>query len=178
MNTRAELQQVDEQCGVFAGARRVVDLCAAPGSWSQLLARELGTSDNKSGGTDGGALIVAVDLQEIEPIPGVHTIRGDITDPRVAAAIIAHFNGGDDASGGGGTGAGVGSGGGGGGGTGAGVGSGGDSGISAGAMLADLVVCDGAPDVSGRHDVDEFVQVRWHLFPLFIVLISVLLKAR
>lgn len=25
---------------------------------------------------------------------------------------------------------------------------------------ADLVVCDGAPDVTGLHDLDEFVQAR------------------
>ena len=25
---------------------------------------------------------------------------------------------------------------------------------------ADLVVCDGAPDVTGLHDLDEYVQVR------------------
>ena len=28
------------------------------------------------------------------------------------------------------------------------------------ARLADLVVCDGAPDVTGMHDLDEYVQVR------------------
>ena len=26
------------------------------------------------------------------------------------------------------------------------------------ARLADLVVCDGAPDVTGMHDLDEYVQ--------------------
>ena len=25
--------------------------------------------------------------------------------------------------------------------------------------LADLVVCDGAPDVTGLHDIDEYMQV-------------------
>ncbi len=27
-------------------------------------------------------------------------------------------------------------------------------------MHADLVVCDGAPDVTGLHDLDEYVQAR------------------
>lgn len=27
--------------------------------------------------------------------------------------------------------------------------------------LADLVVCDGAPDVTGMHDLDEYIQVGW-----------------
>lgn len=29
-----------------------------------------------------------------------------------------------------------------------------------GGQLADIVVCDGAPDVTGLHDMDEFLQVR------------------
>jgi 23S rRNA U2552 (ribose-2'-O)-methylase RlmE/FtsJ len=28
------------------------------------------------------------------------------------------------------------------------------------ARLADLVVCDGAPDVTGMHDLDEYVQAQ------------------
>ncbi len=147
------------QCNVFAGVRRVVDLCAAPGSWSQLLSRELAAHDDDgvNGGSDGkgdaAALIVAVDLQEIEAIPGVHTIRGDITSPAVAAAIKAHFSrGGVDGDEGG-----VASDRGGGGGTGGGCR---DNPSCVDSELADLVVCDGAPDVSGRHDVDEFVQAQ------------------
>ena len=29
---------------------------------------------------------------------------------------------------------------------------------------ADLVVCDGAPDVTGLHDIDEYIQVARHAF--------------
>ena len=36
-----KLLQIDEQYDLFAGVRRVVDLCAAPGSWSQVLSRKL-----------------------------------------------------------------------------------------------------------------------------------------
>ena len=31
------------------------------------------------------------------------------------------------------------------------------------ARLADLVVCDGAPDVTGMHDLDEYVQALYLL---------------
>ena len=54
---------------------KVVDLCAAPGSWSQVLARKL-RGDEKSA---ENAKIVAVDLQAMAPIPGVIQIQGDIT---------------------------------------------------------------------------------------------------
>ena len=59
----------------FPGVSKVVDLCAAPGSWSQVLARKL-RGDEKSA---ENAKIVAVDLQAMAPIPGVIQIQGDIT---------------------------------------------------------------------------------------------------
>lgn len=33
-----KLLQVDEEFSLFSGVERAVDLCAAPGSWSQVLA--------------------------------------------------------------------------------------------------------------------------------------------
>jgi hypothetical protein len=36
--------QVDEECHIFEGVTRAVDLCAAPGSWSQVLAYKLGAA--------------------------------------------------------------------------------------------------------------------------------------
>src|SRR5437762_8364725 len=36
-----KLLQLDEEFNLFDGVTRVVDLCAAPGSWSQVLSRVL-----------------------------------------------------------------------------------------------------------------------------------------
>ena len=36
-----KLLHVDEEFDLFGGVTRAVDLCAAPGSWSQVLARRL-----------------------------------------------------------------------------------------------------------------------------------------
>src|ERR1700712_5778174 len=36
-----KLLQMDEEFNLFEGVTRVVDLCAAPGSWSQVLSRIL-----------------------------------------------------------------------------------------------------------------------------------------
>ena len=47
---------------IFKGVDRVVDLCAAPGSWSQVLSRKLKNNPNGK--------IVAVDLQPMSPIDG------------------------------------------------------------------------------------------------------------
>src|SRR5713226_2978933 len=51
----------------------VVDLGAAPGGWAQALAECVGRSGR----------VVAVDMLEIAPIPGVIVIRGDFRDAAV-----------------------------------------------------------------------------------------------
>ena len=56
----------------------MLDLGAAPGSWSQVASQIVGPSGQ----------VVAVDLQAIEPIPGVVTLQGDMTPPEVQAQIL------------------------------------------------------------------------------------------
>lgn len=69
-----KLIQINETFNILSGVNRVVDLCAAPGSWSQVLSHHLQSAH------DSSKKIVSVDLQEIAPIPGVIAIKGDITD--------------------------------------------------------------------------------------------------
>lgn len=122
-----KLLQIDDEYHLLDGVSRVVDLCAAPGSWSQVLSSRL--HDGREGGANGEApCIVAVDLQEMAPIPGVITMVGDITSESTANQIIDHFHG----------------------------------------QLADLVICDGAPDVTGLHDIDEYMQAQLLLAALNI----------
>jgi len=112
-----KLLQVDEELDIFTGVQRAVDLCAAPGSWSQVLAKKL---NEQWDGVSAEPKIVAVDLQEMAPIPGVTSFKGDITSMETVAKILGHFEG----------------------------------------DQADLVVSDGAPDVSGMHDIDEYIQAQ------------------
>ncbi|MFS7888867.1 putative tRNA (cytidine(32)/guanosine(34)-2'-O)-methyltransferase [Helianthus anomalus] len=121
-----KLLQIDEEFNIFQGVKRVVDLCAAPGSWSQVLSRKLYLPAKLSSELP---LIVAIDLQPMAPIEGVIQVQGDITNARTAEVVIRHFDG----------------------------------------CKADLVVCDGAPDVTGLHDMDEFVQSQLILAGLTIV---------
>ncbi|KAJ3226197.1 putative tRNA (cytidine(32)/guanosine(34)-2'-O)-methyltransferase [Chytriomyces hyalinus] len=104
-----KLLQIDEEFRIFSHVTHVVDLCAAPGSWSQVLARK----------TSPGTRIVAVDLQQMAPIKGVVQLQGDITKESTAKAIRDALDG-----------------------------------------RAQLVVCDGAPDVTGLHDMDEYMQAQ------------------
>ena len=64
-----KLQYINEKYHIIKKGDSVVDLGAAPGGWLQV-AKEL------SGGT-----VIGVDLQKIEPVEGVETIRGDMTSP-------------------------------------------------------------------------------------------------
>ncbi|KAJ3672541.1 hypothetical protein LUZ60_007262 [Juncus effusus] len=128
-----KLLQIDEEFNIFHGVKRVVDLCAAPGSWSQVLSRKLYVpaklSSDDCSNNEELPLIVAIDLQPMAPIDGVIQVQGDITNARTAETVIRHFDG----------------------------------------CKADLVVCDGAPDVTGLHDMDEFVQSQLILAALTIV---------
>src|SRR2546428_8831871 len=61
----------------------VVDLGAAPGGWAQALAERVGRSGR----------IIAVDLLEIAPIPGVAVVHGDFRDEEVLQRIEAVLDG-------------------------------------------------------------------------------------
>ena len=75
-----KLLQLNDDFNLFTGVKRVVDLCAAPGSWSQVLSRKLIEEREDKEAED--VKIVAVDLQAMAPLPGVTQIQGDITKVR------------------------------------------------------------------------------------------------
>jgi 23S rRNA (uridine2552-2'-O)-methyltransferase len=79
--TRAayKLRQIDDEFDVLFGGATVVDLGAAPGGWLQVAAEETGET-----GT-----VVGVDLQRIDPIDGVETVRGDMTEESTKEEIRA-----------------------------------------------------------------------------------------
>lgn len=150
----------------------MVDLCAAPGSWSQVLSRVLikgekfGRSawqdkeaqfrqqmlrvfapEKTAGGGpasvaaregDGddhprpreGVKIVAIDLQPISPLPGIITLRADITHPATVPLLLKALDPEYDPS----------------------------SRTQQASHPVDLVLSDGAPDVTGLHDLDIYVQ--------------------
>lgn len=76
-----KLIQLNERYHFLHKGARVLDLGAAPGGWSQVAAQVVGP--------DGA--VVAVDVQEIEPLAGVTVLQGDIFDgdlpERVEAAL-------------------------------------------------------------------------------------------
>ena len=179
-----KLLQIDEQFDLFRDVSRVVDLCAAPGSWSQVLSRvlikgesfgrraweEQQTRERKlvyGKGVDDvqvvekgeiqserqsdkkekkheenqgelrprkGVKIVAVDLQPMASLEGITTLKGDITHPatipRILQALDPESYKPDEGAG------------------------------ESGSNPVDLVLSDGAPDVTGLHDLDIYIQTQ------------------
>ncbi|KAF0330345.1 FtsJ-like methyltransferase [Colletotrichum asianum] len=162
-----KLLQLDEEFDLFANVTRVVDLCAAPGSWSQVLSRVLikgekfgrsawqdreakfrqemlgvfpSTPDSKAPEqteTDAqepqprtDVKIVSIDLQPISPLPGIITLRADITHPATVPLLLKALDSDYDAT----------------------------TKSKQASSPVDLVISDGAPDVTGLHDLDIYVQ--------------------
>ncbi|KAK2754294.1 hypothetical protein FQN54_007174 [Arachnomyces sp. PD_36] len=194
-----KLIQIDEQFDLFAhsdpdSVTRVVDLCAAPGSWSQVLSRvlikgesfgrrtwvekrkkqaqrvERARQESQEGGADSKAekeskngdeeegedeskelkprknvKIVAIDLQPMAPLQGITTLKADITHPSTIPLLLRALDPEDYKDG--------------------------DTPAipdsstsqstpwpSTHSHPVDLVLSDGAPDVTGLHDLDIYVQ--------------------
>ena len=68
-----KLLQLLKLDGLVRAGDTVVDLGAAPGSWSQVLVECVGRSGR----------VVAVDLLEVAPVPGVMVIQGDFGEEAV-----------------------------------------------------------------------------------------------
>jgi tRNA (cytidine32/guanosine34-2'-O)-methyltransferase len=145
-----------------------VDLCAAPGSWSQVLSRVLikgekfgraawedkqekvrqqlvkvyGLSEQASNEekeeTEGSSIlkprkdvkIVAIDLQPMSPLQGITTLRADITHPATIPLLLRALDSSYTPT----------------------------TSSQHASHPVDLVLSDGAPDVTGLHDLDIYVQ--------------------
>lgn len=147
-----------------------MDLCAAPGSWSQVLSRVLikgekfgrsawedkqeklrkqllkvrGLSEDSPDPTPSkgeveeppelnprkDVKIVAIDLQPMSPLPGITTLRADITHPATIPLLLQALDPSYTPA----------------------------TPSQQASHPVDLVLSDGAPDVTGLHDLDIYVQ--------------------
>ena len=160
-----KLLQLDEEFNLFEGVSRVVDLCAAPGSWSQVLSRILVKGERigrvswedkryreilrlrEAGQLDEISLeledeeppknspredvkIVALDLQPMSPLEGITCLKADITHPSTIPLLLKALDSEYDSA----------------------------SSSAEASHPVDLVLSDGAPDVTGLHDLDIYIQ--------------------
>ena len=71
-----KLIEIDEKFKIFKGGLLVIDIGAAPGSWSQYASKIV-----KNGKT------VSIDLKVMEPIPNTIQIKGDFTENKIQQEI-------------------------------------------------------------------------------------------
>jgi 23S rRNA (uridine2552-2'-O)-methyltransferase len=81
-----KLIEIDDRFKLLAPGRRVIDLGAAPGGWSQVAAARVRS-------TDLNPLVVAVDYLDMDPIPGVVLLKKDFFDADAPDAIRAALAG-------------------------------------------------------------------------------------
>ena len=76
-----KLEEIDNKFKIFKNSYTVIDLGAAPGSWSQFAAKKV-----KNG------KIVSVDLKEMDKIHNTFQIEGDFTDNVIQNKIKENFS--------------------------------------------------------------------------------------
>ena len=76
-----KLIEIDEKFKIFKGGISIIDIGAAPGSWSQYAAKTA-----KSG------RLISIDLKEMEPIGNTVQIQGDFTEESTQDKIKEHLN--------------------------------------------------------------------------------------
>lgn len=75
-----KLIELDDRYHLLAPGKRVIDLGAAPGGWSQITAERVrSTADNP--------LVVAIDYLAMDPLPGVTMLMQDFLDADAPDAI-------------------------------------------------------------------------------------------
>ena len=80
-----KLIEIDEKFKIFKGGMCVIDIGAAPGSWTQYASKIV-----KNG------KIISIDLKEMEKIKNNIQIKGDFTSPLIQDQIKKYLNKGSD----------------------------------------------------------------------------------
>lgn len=78
-----KLMEIDDKDHLIKPGMVVVDLGSAPGSWSQVVSQRL----------KGQGSIIALDLLEMQSMPGVTFIQGDFREQSVLDALEKTLNG-------------------------------------------------------------------------------------
>ena len=77
-----KLMEIDEKFSIFKGGLSVVDIGAAPGSWSQYAKKKI-----KNG------KLISIDLKTMEPLGKSVQIQGDFTEDKIKNEILKSAEG-------------------------------------------------------------------------------------
>jgi 23S rRNA (uridine2552-2'-O)-methyltransferase len=81
-----KLIEIDDKNHLLKRGARVVDLGAAPGGWSQVAAKRVGAAE-------GRGRVVAIDVLEMAPVPGVDFLQLDFLAADAPARLKALLGG-------------------------------------------------------------------------------------
>ncbi|MEP3525140.1 MAG: RlmE family RNA methyltransferase [Hyphomicrobiales bacterium] len=81
-----KLLEIDEKHKLFTKNMRIVDLGVAPGGWSQIAAKRIGSQSDKP-------RVVGIDYLEVEPLAGVTLLEMDFLDDEAPAALMQALDG-------------------------------------------------------------------------------------
>lgn len=81
-----KLMEIDDKYKLLKPGMRVVDLGAAPGSWSQLCAA-------RTKADQGRGKVVAIDMHGVDPIPGVIIFKQDFLTDEAPAQLMEALGG-------------------------------------------------------------------------------------
>jgi 23S rRNA (uridine2552-2'-O)-methyltransferase len=81
-----KLIELDDRFHLLKPGARVVDLGAAPGGWSQVAAARVGSAGGKG-------RVVAIDILEMDAIPGVEVLHLDFLDDAAPERLTAALGG-------------------------------------------------------------------------------------
>ncbi|HEX5055494.1 MAG TPA: 23S rRNA (uridine(2552)-2'-O)-methyltransferase RlmE [Gammaproteobacteria bacterium] len=73
-----KLKELDEKYRLFRPGQRIVDLGAAPGSWSEYVVEKVGERGR----------VIALDVLPMDALAGVEFIQGDFQDEAVLAVLL------------------------------------------------------------------------------------------
>lgn len=74
-----KLEEIDRREKLLRPGQVCLDLGAAPGAWSQYALRRVGRAGR----------VIANDILELPPLPGLEFVQGDFREPQVLEAVLA-----------------------------------------------------------------------------------------
>jgi 23S rRNA (uridine2552-2'-O)-methyltransferase len=77
--------EIDDKARFLKKGRRVVDLGAAPGGWSQIAAKRVGAPESGQ--------VIAIDVLPMDPVPGVDFLQLDFLDQAAPEQLKAMIGG-------------------------------------------------------------------------------------
>ena len=83
-----KLLELDDMFGLLKKGRRVIDLGAAPGGWTQVAVDAVGAGMGEKGGQ-----VVGIDIQEMDAVPGATIILQDFMEEGAPERIKALMTG-------------------------------------------------------------------------------------